>query len=59
MMNIASYRNRPDYTTVLRYHDGSTETLTHCGRCMSIIPRDVCIHCAKAGHDADQEAGAV
>ena len=45
-MTKALYRNRPDYTTTIYYHNGTTETLKHCGRCMSIIPRKTCEHCA-------------
>jgi hypothetical protein len=47
-MNRAVYRNRPNWTTVLRYHTGSTEVFRHCGHCLSVIPAGDtrCRHCA-------------
>jgi hypothetical protein len=47
-MKRAIYRNRPDWTTVLKYHNGSTEVFLHCGRCLSVIPNGSarCQHCA-------------
>lgn len=52
-MNLSQYKDRPDYTTELRLHDGSVETIKHCGRCMSIIPRKTCEHCAVVEAKAD------
>jgi hypothetical protein len=44
--NHLGYINKPDYTTELRLHDRTVEVLKHCGRCLSIIPRKTCDHCA-------------
>lgn len=52
-LNHMGYRNRPDYATEMRLHDGSVETIKHCGRCMSIIWRKTCDHCTE--HDAKED----
>lgn len=44
-MDMSAYTNRPDWTTEVKYYNGTTEVLKHCGRCLSIIPREVCEHC--------------
>lgn len=44
-MDLSSYRNRPDWATEMRLHDGSVEVVKHCGTCLSVIPREHCIHC--------------
>jgi hypothetical protein len=45
-VDIAHYRDRPDYTTTLHYWDGKSETFKHCGKCLSIIPGETCEHCS-------------
>lgn len=53
-MDTAQYVNRPDYTTAITYHNGYVETFRHCGRCLSIIPKKVCQHCAVREEKAEQ-----
>lgn len=51
-MDMSQYTNRPDWTTVLKLHNGTLETLKHCGRCLAIIPCDVCEHCTGQATEA-------
>lgn len=44
-MDVTQYTNRPDWATEIKYHNGTVEQFKHCGRCLAIIPRDVCEHC--------------
>lgn len=44
-MDMTQYTNRPDWTTELKLHNGKVEHIKHCGRCLAIIPREVCEHC--------------
>lgn len=42
------YGNRPNWTTYLTYHNGTTEAFLHCGHCLSVIPSPEvrCGHCS-------------
>ena len=53
---MEEYKNRPDYTTEMRLHDGTVEVITHCGRCMSVIWQDTCKHCDPQAVKAEQQA---
>lgn len=44
-MDMSVYTDRPDFTRELRLHDGTVEVIRHCGKCLSVIPREYCLHC--------------
>lgn len=45
VMDVTQYTNRPDWATEIKYHNGTVEQFKHCGRCLAVIPREVCEHC--------------
>ena len=56
-MDLSRYKDRPDYTTEMRLHDGSVEVIKHCGTCLSVIPREFCIHCTNLDAESQAERG--